>query len=124
MSNEPAQVRLRRTVQEYYDALDRGEVDEILRDFSGDVLYRRPGYAPIRGLSKLRDYYQADRKLEPGRHVLRAMVTEDSTVAAHGVYEGELKDGGRTTMGFAAFFSFDASGRITEHTTYFFTPAV
>lgn len=124
MSNVPLETRLRQTVQGYYDALDRGDVDKILRDFSGDVLYRRPGYDPITGLEGLRRYYTADRMLAPGRHVLRAMVVEDTTVAAHGTYEGELKDGGRTTVGFAAFFTFDSGGRIIEQTTYFFTPAV
>ncbi|GMA38506.1 nuclear transport factor 2 family protein [Mobilicoccus caccae] len=124
MSNTPLQTRLRQAVQGYYDALDRNDVDEVLSDFSGDVLYRRPGYDPIVGLKGLREYYTGSRKLAAGRHVLRAMVVEDNNVAAHGMWEGDLKDGGRTSMGFAAFFSFDSAGRITEHTTYFFTPAV
>lgn len=124
MSGAPMQARLRGAVQSYYDALDRGDMEAILRDFSGEVLYRRPGYEPISGLPRLRQYYTRDRQLAPGRHVIRAMVVEDSTVAAHGTYEGEVKGGGRTTVGFAAFFTFDASGRIVEHTTYFFTPAV
>ena len=39
-------------------------------------------------------------------------------------YEGQLKDGERTTMGFGAFFTFDMNGRIAEQTPSFFTPAV
>ncbi|MDO5627435.1 MAG: nuclear transport factor 2 family protein [Mobilicoccus sp.] len=124
MSDVSLQTRLRRAVTEYYDALDRDDFDAVLRDFSGDVLYRRPGYDPIVGLEGLRQYYTRDRKLAAGRHVLRAMVAEDNHVAAHGMYEGELRDGTRRTIGFAAFFTFDGGGRIVEHSTYFFTPAV
>ncbi|GAB49265.1 nuclear transport factor 2 family protein [Mobilicoccus pelagius] len=116
---------VRAAVQGYYDALDRDDVEAALDYFGGEILYRRPGYPPITGLEGIRTYYTRDRKLAGGRHVIREMIVEGSSVAAHGTFEGELKDGGRTTTGFAAFFRFDnAHGRIVEHTTYFFTPAV
>lgn len=114
----------RRAVQAYYDALDAGDIDAVLAGFSGDVLYRRPGYDRVVGLEALRRYYASDRKLAPGRHVVRSMVVEGNQVAAHGEYDGELREGGPRSVGFAAFFVFDAHGRIREHTTYFFVPAV
>ncbi|QQS01390.1 MAG: nuclear transport factor 2 family protein [Austwickia sp.] len=114
----------RKTVQRYYDALDRDDLEAVLELFSGDVLYRRPGYEVIAGMDRLRDYYSGDRKLAAGRHLVRDVLVEGQKAAAHGMYEGQLKDGDRTAMGFAAFFSFDMNGRIAEHTTYFFTPAV
>lgn len=114
----------RRAVQRYYDALDRDDLEAVLEGFSGDVLYRRPGYEVIAGMDRLRSYYTGDRKLAAGRHLVRDVVVEGQRAAAHGMYEGQLKDGERTAVGFAAFFSFDGNGRIAEHTTYFFTPAV
>jgi len=114
----------RHAVQRYYDALDRDDLEAVLDCFSGDVLYRRPGYEVISGMEKLRSYYSGDRQLAPGRHLVRDMLVEGNRVAAHGMYEGQLKQGERTAVGFAAFFSFDMNGRIAEHTTYFFTPAV
>lgn len=123
MSDQSAQ-GLRAAVQGYYDALDRDDIEGVLDYFSGEILYRRAGYPPITGLDGLRAYYTRDRLLASGRHVIRAMVVEGPTVAAHGVFEGELKEGGRTTTGFAAFFTFDSGGRISEHTTYFFVPSV
>lgn len=116
--------QLKAAVQGYYDALDSDDIESVLDAFSGDVLYRRPGYETISGMDQLRAYYSADRKLTAGRHVLRAMIAEENSVAAHGVYDGALKEGGSTSMGFAAIFVFDNNGRIAEHTTYFFTPAV
>lgn len=115
---------LRHAVQQYYQALDRDDLESVLECFSGDVLYRRPGYANIAGMDSLREYYASGRKLEPGRHLVRDVVVEGQRAAAHGMYEGQLKDGERTTVGFAAFFTFDGHGRVAEHTTYFFTPAV
>ena len=119
------QSSVRATVQGYYDALDRDDIDAALDYFGGEILYRRPGYPPITGLDGLRDYYTRGRKLASGRHVIREVVIDGTSAAAHGTFEGELKEGGRTTMGFAAFFRFDnARDRIVEHTTYFFTPSV
>ncbi len=117
---------LRTAVQGYYDALDADDIEAVLSSFSGDVLYRRPGYVDMVGLHQLRDYYSSsERKIAQGRHVVRRILVEDLDVAAHGVYEGQLKDGGApTTVGFAAFFTFDGTGRISEHITYFFVPAV
>ncbi len=123
MSN-PTSDDLRRAVQGYYDALDAADMDAVLDFFSGDVLYRRPGYERFVGIEKLREYYEKSRKLAAGRHHVRAILVEDHDVAAHGEWEGDLKDGGRASMGFAAIFAFDTHGRIREHTTYFFTPAV
>lgn len=114
----------RRAVQRYYDALDRDDLEAVLELFSGDALYRRPGYEVIAGMERLRAYYSGDRKLAAGRHLVRDVIVEGQRAAAHGMYEGQLKDGERTTMGFGAFFTFDMNGRIAEHTTYFFTPAV
>lgn len=124
MSQDRREQQLKSAVQGYYDALDRDDIEAVLDAFNGDVLYRRPGYQTIVGMDGLRAYYSGDRKLKAGRHVIQAMIAEGATVAAHGVWEGELKDGGSTSMGFAAFFAFDPTGRIAEHTTYFFTPAV
>lgn len=115
---------LGRAVRGYYDSLDRDDIESVLEFFSGDVLYRRPGYEPMSGLEALRRYYSDDRVLAPGRHVLRSVIVDGHDVAAHGVFEGELKEGGRRSVGFAAIFSFDGNGRASEHTTYFFVPAV
>ena len=115
---------LRRAVQGYYDALDADDLEAVLEFFSGDVLYRRPGYDRMVGIDAVRRYYEESRLIAPGRHVLRTLVVEGHNVAAHGEWEGELKEGGRRTVGFAAFFVFDGNGRACEHTTYFFVPAV
>lgn len=122
MSTDPRD--LRAAVQGYYDALDADDIEAVLATFSGDVLYRRPGYEDIVGLQQLRNYYSSERKIAPGRHVLRRILVDDLDAAAQGTYEGQLKDGGRTTVGFAAIFTFDHGGRITEHQTYFFIPSV
>lgn len=125
MSTQPHRPQdYRAAVQGYYDALDAGDTEAVLEFFSGDVLYRRPGYERMNGLEALRRYYTAERKLTPGRHVLHSILVDGQNVAAHGEWEGDLKDGGRRAVGFAAFFVFNPRGRAMEHTTYFFVPAV
>lgn len=126
MANEHARIpdRLRAAVEGYYDAMDRDDIDAVLAFFGGDVLYRRPGYDRIAGMDALRQYYASGRKLAAGRHVLTSIVVEGPRVAANGTFEGQLRDGRQTSVGFAAFFVFDANGRAIEHTTYFFVPAV
>lgn len=115
---------LRQAVLGYYDALDADDTEAVLEFFSGDVLYRRPGYDRMIGIEALRRYYEETRLIAPGRHVLRTVIVDGSNVAAHGEWEGELREGGRRSVGFAAFFVFDGNGRAAEHTTYFFTPSV
>lgn len=115
---------IRACVQGYYDALDAGDTDGVLEAFSGDVLYMRPGYDRFVGLEKLREYYESSRKLGEGRHMVRNILVDGQQAAANGMWEGQAKDGSRVTQGFGAFFMFGANNRITEHTTYFFTPAV
>lgn len=115
---------LRQAVQGYYDALDNGDMEAVLEFFGGDVLYQRPGYERFIGIDRLREYYNDSRKLGEGRHVVRAILVDGGRAAAHGTWEGQLKDGSRATQGFGAFFTFDTNNRIAEHTTYFFTPAV
>lgn len=116
--------QLRAEVQGYYDTLDRNDMEAVLEYFSGDVLYLRPGYDRMVGIEALKRYYAEDRKIAGGRHVISNMIVEGQTVAAHGMWEGNLRDGTESSMGFAAFFEFDGNGRIREQTTYFFTPAV
>ncbi len=115
---------LRQAVLAYYDALDRDDVEAVLACFTGDVLYRRPGYPTMAGIDQLRAYYETDRKLAAGRHMVRDVLVADFQAAAQGMYEGQLRDGDLMTMGFGAFFDFDGAARISEHTTYFYTPAV
>lgn len=126
MSNEQARTPelLRAAVHGYYEAMDRDDIDSVLEFFSGDVLYRRPGYERIVGMDALRQYYASDRQIATGRHVLTSVIVEGQRVAAHGTFEGDLRDGSTTSVGFAAFFVFDLNGRAAEHTTYFFVPAV
>ena len=115
---------LRTAVLGYYEAMDRDDIDAVLEFFSGDVLYRRPGYDRISGMEALRQYYASDRKIATGRHVLTSVLVDGQRVAAHGIFDGDLRDGQPTSVGFAAFFLFDQHGRAADHTTYFFVPAV
>ncbi|GAB76864.1 Ketosteroid isomerase-related protein [Austwickia chelonae] len=114
----------RRTVQRYYEALDRDDLDAVLECFSGDVLYRRPGYPVMTGSEQLRAYYSDERRLARGRHSVRNLLVDGQQVAVQGTYEGELREGDRTVVDFAAFFVVDGNDRICEHATYFYVEHV
>lgn len=111
-------------VRRYYNAVDAGDVPALLDCFAADAVYRRPGYAPLRGREALERFYRGERVIAEGRHTLDAVVVQGRGAAVRGTFAGTLRDGRHVEVGFADFFTLDEQGRVAERHTYFERPAV
>jgi ketosteroid isomerase-like protein len=110
-------------VKRYYERVDAQDVAGILELFAPDVVYRRPGYEPIRGRDELETFYREQRVIESGRHTVIRVVRDENDIAVQGTFEGTLRDGSTTQLEFADFYRTTERG-FAERTTYFYTPLV
>lgn len=111
-------------VRRYYEAVDGGDVPAVLECFADDAVYRRPGYAPLRGREALERFYREERVIADGEHTLDAVVVQGRGAAVRGTFAGSLRDGRHVEIGFADFFIIDEHGRVAERHTYFERPGV
>lgn len=111
------------TVRRYYELVDSGDLEGMLSLFDDDIVYRRPGYAPLEGMAQLRTFYEAERVIEHGRHTVTSLDASDDRVCVEGTFRGTLRDGRDASLRFADFFSF-AGPRIIRRDTYFDAPLV
>lgn len=110
-------------VNRYYTTVDAGDADATTALFASDASYDRPGYPTMIG-TQITDFYHGERVIETGAHSVQEVIVDNDRAASRGVFNGRLKDGTETSVGFADFFLFDAEGLIAERTTYFYQPAV
>jgi steroid delta-isomerase len=115
--------QLAEIVQSYYRLVDASDFTRMLELFADDVVYRRPGYAPLVGKPALAEFYLGVRVIDSGRHELSSILAQDGSAAVQGRFAGRLKDGTEVSLNFADFFRLHA-GRIVERNTYFDAPAV
>jgi ketosteroid isomerase-like protein len=113
-----------RLVERYYDLVDRNDIPGLVSLFTTDVVYERPGYPALRGITELERFYRQDRVIASGRHSLREVVANGELVAAHGDFEGRLRDGEAVRVRFADFFQVAGDGLFRRRDTYFFSPQV
>jgi steroid delta-isomerase len=110
-------------VQRYYRLVDASNFAPMLELFADDVVYRRPGYAPLVGKPALANFYRGVRVIDSGRHRLLSVLVHEGAAAVEGQFAGRLKDGTQVDLKFADFFRFRGD-RIVERTTYFDAPSV
>lgn len=112
------------SVHRYYALVDSGDVEGLVALFTEDTVYRRPGYDPIVGQDRMREFYSGTRVIERGEHQLSEVVVQDRRIAVNGDFTGLLKDGTDVTLRFADFFEVDGDGRFRSRETFFFAPMV
>lgn len=114
-------------VREYYRTVDR-QPREVHHFFTGDSIYRRPGYPALDGREALRDFYENQRTIRSGKHTLETLLAVDLQVAVRGIFQGVLHDGSMVETRFADFFILrpmhDSGYLISSRWTYFDGPFV
>lgn len=120
----PNSEQLLQNVHRYYDLVDEGDVPGLVRLFSAEAVYERPGYEPIRGRTALARFYRETRVIESGRHTVHTALCDPRRVAVQGEFEGTLKSMVQVRLRFADFFEATADGLFTRRHTYFFQPMV
>lgn len=112
-------------VRQYYASVDAGDIGDLVALFSPDAVYDRPGYPIIRGREELTRFYRGTRVIDSGAHTLQQVTVEESIVAVHGKFTGVLRDGSRSSLRFADFFTLTpARDLIAGRITFFHTPLV
>jgi ketosteroid isomerase-like protein len=111
-------------VRDYYRLVDSGDVVGLVRLFAPDAEYHRPGYDKLTGHAELERFYREDRVIESGTHNLSKIVADGREVAVHGTFEGVLRDGTKTSVRFADFFSLTRAGTFALRDTFFYAPLV
>lgn len=110
-------------VRGYYAAVDSGDPEKAIATFAPDAVYDRPGYPSLVG-EAIAEFYRGERVIASGAHTVEQIVVDGDRAAARGTFDGVLKSGAEAHEGFADFFAFDAEGRISARTTYFYRAAV
>ena len=110
-------------IAELFRAIDAHDWEALESFFHPDIVYERPGYAPLTGIERLLDFYQHERILASGNHYIEQIVIEEDHGACWGRFVGVKKDGSAADELFADVYSFE-QGKIKTRRSYFFRPAV
>jgi ketosteroid isomerase-like protein len=110
-------------LRELFSRIDASDWDALADLFHADVVYERPGYAPLAGLQRVLDFYRRERQVASGSHELERIVVQGDAAACWGRLRGTLKSGARADIRFADVYVF-ADGKIKLRRSYFFAAAV
>lgn len=110
-------------VRTYYARVDSPFPQQVVDLFAPEAIYRRPGYAPLRGTQDLLEFFGEKRVIVSGVHTLERVVVVGSAVAVEGTFVGVLKSGVEVSLRFADFFDLDGE-LIRARNTYFDAPLV
>jgi ketosteroid isomerase-like protein len=106
-------------LDEYFDAIDSGDVERTTAAFTEDALYIRPNLevagalVVARGHAELRDYL-TERGKRPFRHVIRGFAVDGLDCFAEGVAVEETGDR-NPIASFLVRARFAEDGRIAEY---------
>lgn len=110
-------------VRNVFETIDNRHWPSLENFFSKNIIYERPGYAPLIGLDRVLRFYREERVIACGRHLLEQIVVDGNSGACWGRFIGEHKNGSKIDEGFADTYKFE-NGRIKMRKSYFFRPAV
>ncbi|MEM1141972.1 MAG: nuclear transport factor 2 family protein [Pseudomonadota bacterium] len=103
-------------VAEYYQRIDRGDVDWVLSLFAPEAVYDR-AETSYRGLAQITEFYQHQRGIT-GVHEIDTVATHDLTTIAQGVFDGRGRDGSARKVGFADSWRFTLGGLVLHRKTF------
>ncbi len=109
---------LEKIVRKYYDAVDSNDLETLFSVFADNIVYERPGYGPISGMEKFRDFYEANRIIKKGKHTLSNIIVHEPYVVVEGEFHGTLKDGRESYTKFVDVYTFSGKKAVKRH-TYF-----
>ena len=109
---------LEKLVKKYYAAVDGKDLDTLFSVFSDNIVYKRPGYEPIEGMEKFREFYRGNRVIREGHHTLSNIIVMEPYVVVEGEFNGILKDGSKSHTTFVDVYTF-SNGKAVKRHTYF-----
>jgi ketosteroid isomerase-like protein len=105
-------------VADYYPAIDRSDVEHILRLFAEDAVYERAG-VEYRHLPSIRKFFSEDRNIR-GKHVINGLWSDEAsrTVFVTGRFEGQGAAGDARSFGFADVWHFNVASMVTKRESF------
>lgn len=114
---------LRDLIVSLFAIIDASDWEKLSDVLDVHAVYERPGYLPLVGLDRVRQFYERERMISSGVHHVERIVVDGEYGACWGEFVGTTKTGARVTERFADAYGF-AEGRIRSRRTHFFRPAV
>lgn len=105
-------------VRQYYELVDAGNTEALLQLFTNDVHYQRQGTPDLVGIDAMRHFYEHDRLIDYGRHVLDEVLVGQEWVAVRGTFRGWLRSGEAVTLEFTDWHHV-VGGRIDRRQSFF-----
>jgi ketosteroid isomerase-like protein len=93
-------------VRDFYEVLDRGDLNRAMEFFHPDVVYERGGMPTIRGFDQLDNFFHSARPIEKSHHEINTLLSVNELVAVRGIVHATLKTGANVDVRFADFHEF------------------
>lgn len=106
-----------------FDAIDRFRWGELESLFDEDIIYERPGYAPLRGRAQVMHFYRHERAVAEGRHELIDVAAGNDRISCHGRFVGRSKRNEPLDLSFCDFYVL-RDGRLLFRKTFFYVPLI
>jgi ketosteroid isomerase-like protein len=106
-----------------FEAIDSSDFKLLVKYFDKNIIYQRPGYHDLIGIDKLLHFYQYDRIIVSGKHLIEHIVVAEKYGSCWGQFIGIHKNGSQLNEGFADVYSFE-NNKIKTRRSYFFRPAI
>ncbi|MEP1536567.1 MAG: nuclear transport factor 2 family protein [Paracoccaceae bacterium] len=102
------------------DGRDWSSLNVMLAD---DVVYERPGYAPLVGRDSVMNFYEEVRIIKTGQHTVHDVLANENKLSYYGHFAGTSKAGESLDVGFCDVC--DVRDNLLKHRkTFFYVPAV
>lgn len=110
-------------VRDLFAAVDGRNWHDLHKVFAEDAIYERPGYEPLIGLDRILHFYEYERIIADGRHLVDHVTGALGAAACWGRFQGTSRTGEPLDERFADTYVVE-EGKITVRRTYFWRPAI
>jgi ketosteroid isomerase-like protein len=114
---------LQSRIRDLFRIIDAREWSLLRTVLHPDVVYARPGYPPFVGVDRVLQFYEHERVVASGSHLLTTLVASDGAAACAGRFVGTHRNGSSIDEEFADVYRFDGP-LIVHRQSYFFRPAI
>ncbi|TVR19261.1 MAG: nuclear transport factor 2 family protein, partial [Anaerolineaceae bacterium] len=119
----PSNASIDQTLTRYFELVDQRVFGKFNEIFHSDIVYERPGYPIMEGLSNLIDFYENTREIASGQHMIENKLIQGNKCVCWGRVEGKKRDESIINERFIDVFYFKGN-QIIKRTTYFYKEAI
>lgn len=110
-------------ITEFFNVVDTTDWEKMSTLVCEDVVYERPGYAPIIGISAFLHFYKYVRIIASGEHQLDYIIIDEDHGSCWGRFNGYDKGHVSLDELFSDVYIFE-NDKIKWRRSYFFRPAI